>query len=64
MFRTLIIGAVLGLVGGIIFSILYFGTGQLTSPMAYVHDVSGMLLGILIAWIVWLYKKKTPDTHK
>ncbi len=64
MIRTLIMGGVLGLIGGIIFSILYFGTGQLTSPMAYIHDVSGMLLGILIAWIVWLSKKKTPDTQK
>jgi uncharacterized membrane protein len=57
MGRTLIIGAVLGLVGGIIFDVLYFGAGQLTTPMAYVHDASGMLLGILIAWIVALQNK-------
>ncbi|MBI5142287.1 MAG: hypothetical protein HZA20_08875 [Nitrospirae bacterium] len=57
MGRTLIIGAVLGLVGGIIFDVLYFGAGQLTTPMAYVHDVSGSLLGILIAWIVALQNK-------
>ena len=57
MVRTIIIGAMLGLVGGIIFGILYFGTGQITSPMAYVHDISGLGLGILIAWIFGLHKK-------
>jgi hypothetical protein len=57
MARTLIMGAVIGLVCGIIFSALYFGPGQLTTPMAYIHDVSGTGLGILIAWIVGLQKK-------
>ena len=57
MGRTLVIGAVVGLVGGIVFNALYFGTGQLTTPMAYVHAVSGTLLGILIAWIVGLQKR-------
>jgi len=57
MGRTLVIGAVVGLVSGIIFNALYFGTGQLTTPMAYVHAVSGALLGILIAWIVGLQKR-------
>jgi membrane associated rhomboid family serine protease len=57
MIRTLIMGAIIGLVGGIIFSALYFGPGQLTTPMAYIHDVSGALLGILIAWIVGLHKR-------
>jgi hypothetical protein len=55
--RTLLIGAVIGLVGGVIFSVLYFGAGQITTPMAYIHDVSGALLGIMIAWIVALHKK-------
>lgn len=57
MIRTLVMGAVLGLVGGIIFNALYFGAGQLTTPMAYVHAVSGFLLGIMIAWIVYLQRK-------
>jgi len=57
MVRTLVMGAVLGTIGGIIFGIFYFGTGQITTPMAYVHDVSGAGLGILIAWIVALHKK-------
>jgi hypothetical protein len=57
MARTLVMGAVLGLVGGIIFSVLYFGAGQITTPMAYIHDVSGAALGILIAWIVALYRR-------
>jgi membrane associated rhomboid family serine protease len=57
MVRTIIIGAVLGLVGGIIFNIFYFGAGQITTPMSYVHDVSGMLLGVLIAWIVALSRR-------
>ncbi len=57
MIRTLVMGAVLGLVGGIIFNALYFGAGQLTTPMAYVHAVSGFLLGTLIAWIVYLQRK-------
>ncbi|RMG69282.1 MAG: hypothetical protein D6710_09145 [Nitrospirae bacterium] len=57
MIRTVVIGAVIGLVCGIIFGILYFGPGQITTPMAYVHDVSGLGLGILIGLIVALYKK-------
>jgi hypothetical protein len=57
MARTLIMGAVIGLVCGIVFSALYFGPGQLTTPMAYIHDVSGTGLGILIAWIVGLQKR-------
>lgn len=57
MARTLIMGAVLGLVGGMIFNVLYFGAGQMTTPMAYVHAVSGTLLGIMIAWIVYLQRK-------
>lgn len=57
MARNIIIGTVLGLVGGILFSILYFGEMQLTTPMAYIHEVSGALLGFLIGWIVGLYKK-------
>ncbi|MBI5641205.1 MAG: hypothetical protein HZA17_12355 [Nitrospirae bacterium] len=57
MGRTILMGAVLGLVSGIIFGVLYFGTGQITSPMAYVHDVSGLGLGILIAWIVGLHQR-------
>lgn len=59
MGRTLIMGAVLGLVGGIIFSVLYFGAGQITTPMAYIHDVSGAALGVMIAWIVALYRKSS-----
>jgi len=61
MGRTLLIGAVLGLVGGVIFSVLYFGAGQITTPMAYIHDISGTLLGILVAWIVALHKKTSSD---
>ena len=57
MIRTLIMGAVLGLVGGIVFNALYFGAGQLTTPMSYVHAVSGTLLGTMIAWIVYLQRK-------
>jgi predicted CDP-diglyceride synthetase/phosphatidate cytidylyltransferase len=57
MAKSIIIGTVLGLVGGILFSILYFGEMQLTTPMAYVHEVSGALLGLLIGWIAGLYKK-------
>ena len=61
MIRTLVMGAVLGLVCGIIFNALYFGAGQLTTPMAYVHAVSGTLLGIMIAWIVYLQRKVTKE---
>lgn len=57
MVRTIIMGAVLGLVGGIVFGIFYFGAGQITTPMAYVHDVSGLGLGILFGWIVALSRK-------
>jgi len=57
MARTLVMGAVLGLVGGMVFGVLYFGAGQITTPMAYIHDVSGFLLGIMIASIVHLYRK-------
>lgn len=59
MGRTILMGGVLGLVGGIVFSILYFGAGQLTTPMAYIHDISGAALGVLIAWIVALHKRGT-----
>lgn len=58
MVRTIMIGAVLGLVGGMMFGILYFGAGQITTPMAYVHDISGLGLGILFGWIVALSRKK------
>lgn len=61
MTRTLVIGAVLGLVGGIVFNALYFGAGQLTTPMAYVHAVSGLLLGTMIAWIVYLQRKANRE---
>ncbi len=57
MAKSIIIGTVLGLVGGILFSILYFGEMQLTTPMAYIHEASGALLGFLIGWIAGLYKK-------
>lgn len=57
MGRTLVIGAVVGLVAAIIFNVLYFGAGQITTPMAYVHAVSGILLGILVSWIVSLQKR-------
>ena len=57
MARTLIMGMVLGLIGGIIFGVLYFGAGQITTPMAYVHDISGIGLGLLISWIVALHKQ-------
>lgn len=59
MARTIIMGGVLGLIGGMVFGILYFGTGQITSPMAYVHDISGFGLGILISWIVALHQKSS-----
>lgn len=61
MVRTILIGAVLGLVVGIVFGILYFGAGQITTPMAYVHDISGLGLGILISWIVALSRRKTAE---
>lgn len=56
--KNIFIGTVLGFVGGILFSILYFGEMQLTTPMAYIHEVSGALLGMLIGWIVGLSKKR------
>lgn len=59
MGRTILMGGVLGFVGGMVFSVLYFGAGQITTPMAYIHDISGLGLGILIAWIVALHKKSS-----
>jgi hypothetical protein len=56
--KYIIIGTVLGIVGGLLFSILYFGEMQLTTPMAYIHEVSGGLLGLLIGWIVGLSKSR------
>lgn len=64
MGRTLLMGTVLGLVGGMIFGVLYFGPGQITTPMAYIHDVSGALLGLLIAWIVGLSKKASAAVRR
>jgi hypothetical protein len=61
MARTLIMGAVLGLIGGIIFSVLYFGAGQITTPIAYIHDVSGLGLGILIAWGIVLSRRSSAQ---
>jgi predicted membrane-bound spermidine synthase len=57
MAKSIIMGTILGLVGGTLFSILYFGEMQLTTPMAYIHEASGALLGLLIGWIVGLSKK-------
>lgn len=57
MIKNILIGTVLGLVGGTLFSILYFGEMQLTTPMAYIHEASGALLGFLIGWIVGLHKR-------
>lgn len=57
MVRTIVIGIVLGFVGGILFSILYFGDAQLNTPMAYIHEASGALLGLLIGWIIAMHKK-------
>ena len=61
MGKNIIIGTVLGIVFGILFSILYFGEMQLTTPMAYVHEVSGALLGFLGGWISGLYKAKNKE---
>ncbi len=58
MGKSIIIGTVLGLVGGILFSILWFGEMQLTTPMAYIHEASGALLGFLGGWIAGLYKSR------
>lgn len=57
MIRTVVMGAILGLIGGMVFSVLYFGAGQITTPMAYIHDVSGLGLGIMVSWIVALHRK-------
>ncbi len=57
MAKSIILGIVLGFVGGILFSILYFGETQITAPMAYIHEASGALLGLLIGWIAGLHKK-------
>ncbi len=57
MTKSIVMGTVLGLVGGIVFSILYFGEMQLTTPMAYIHEISGAILGLLAGWIVGLSKK-------
>lgn len=57
MGRTMLMGAVLGFVGGLLFTVLYFGVGQITTPMAYIHEASGALLGVLIGTIVALAKK-------
>lgn len=62
MAKSMIIGTILGLVSGILFSILYFGETQLTTPMAYIHEVSGALLGFLIGWIVGLSKSRGKKT--
>jgi hypothetical protein len=54
--KNIIIGTVLGVVGGLLFSVVYFGEMQLATPMAIIHEVSGGLLGFLIGWIVGLSK--------
>ena len=59
MVKSIVIGIVLGLVGGMLFSILYFGEMQLSTPMAYVHEVSGAFLGLLFGWIAGLYKTRS-----
>jgi hypothetical protein len=58
MARYIVMGIILGFVGGLLFSILYFGPGQITTPMAYIHEVSGAGLGVLIGWIVGLYRAR------
>ncbi len=62
MGKNIIIGIVLGVVGGILFSILYFGEMQLTTPMAYIHELSGGLLGALFGWITGLYKTRNKQS--
>ena len=57
MGRTILMGTVLGFVGGLVFSVLYFGAGQITTPMAYIPEASGALLGLLVGIIVALSKK-------
>lgn len=64
MGRILVIGAVLGLVGGIMFSVLYFGTGQITTPMAYIHEASGTAVGLIAAWIIGLYRRGAKGMAK
>ena len=64
MVRTLLMGTVLGLVSGLMFGVLYFGPGQITTPMAYIHNISGALLGLLIAWIVGLVIQKVQAKGK
>ncbi len=54
--KSIVIGTILGFVGGLLFGVLYFGETQLTTPMAYIHEVSGALLGGLIGWISGLSK--------
>ena len=58
MIRSIIVGTVLGFVGGILFSILYFGDTQLNTPMAYIHEASGALLGFLLGWIIGLQRAR------
>ena len=58
MARYVIMGIILGSVGGLVFAILYFGAGQISTPMAFVHEVSGAGLGLLGGWIVGLYKTR------
>jgi hypothetical protein len=58
MARYVIMGAILGFVLGLVFTILYFGPGQITTPMAYIHEVSGAALGTLGGWITALYKTR------
>ncbi len=49
--------AVIGLVCGMLFGVLYFGAGQITTPMSYIHDASGTLLGALIGLIIGFARK-------
>jgi hypothetical protein len=58
MGRYLVMGIILGFVGGLLFTILYFGPGQISTPMAYIHEVSGAGLGLLGGWIVGLYRTR------
>jgi hypothetical protein len=58
MARYIIMGIILGFVTGLVFTILYFGAGQISTPMAYIHEVSGASLGLLGGWITGLYKSR------
>ncbi len=58
MARYVVMGIILGFVVGLLFSILYFGPGQLATPMAYIHEVSGAGLGLLGGWITGLSKTR------